>query len=116
MKKILAYFKSENDAEKAAAGLRTLNTEAVYVERIPEKNDGMMFVPVRAQGRPDVSVGAIPDPENHPLKRGLKGLADGQKEPGMNYVLEFSVAENQLNEALEKLAEADAYLDEDMEM
>lgn len=116
MKKILAYFKNENDAENASVSLRTLNTESVFVERIPEDHDGMMFIPVQALARPDVSVGAIPDPEKTPIKRAIKGLARGQKEPELRYVLEFSVDEDHLNEALDKLADANAYLDENMEL
>lgn len=114
MKKLLAYFKTENDAENAAASLRALNTESVFVERIQKDKDTMHFVPAHSLGRPDVSIGVTSDERVNPLKEGFKGLVKGSTEPEIQYLLEFSVDEDQLNEALDKLADANAYLDEDM--
>lgn len=116
MKKLQAYFKNENDAENAATSLRTLTSETVLVDRVPEAGAGLLFVPVNALSISGINVQPAPNEEGSTLKERMEGETAGQAVPDLHYLIECRIAEEDLNKALEALAEAGAYLDEAMSL
>ncbi|ADI00362.1 hypothetical protein [Salisediminibacterium selenitireducens] len=116
MKKLQAYFKTENDAENAATSLKAFATESVLVDRIPEAGSGLLFFPVNALNISGINVQPAPNEEGTSLKERLEGETAGETVPDLNYVIECHVAEEDLNKALDALADANAYLDEAMSL
>lgn len=45
-KALIAYFKTENNAESARAGLQRIKGENLYVDEMPEDDDAGKYIPI----------------------------------------------------------------------
>ncbi|MEC5424116.1 hypothetical protein QGM71_11495 [Virgibacillus sp. C22-A2] len=101
MENILAYFKSENDAESARANLQRLQVSSIIVDKLPETEGQQTFVPLFTVGSTTTSTGIVGTVSNN----GNEG--DHGKE--MTYLVEGKVKPEDYEEALQILAESKGY-------
>lgn len=100
-KRILAYFKSENDAESAKAALQKLHVSELIVDDIPESGYKFTFVPFTQSGH-SLGVGGEIDLES-----------SEEKVEAITHVLEGEVKVEEYERAIKILSEKDGYLKND---
>ncbi|MFA9560457.1 hypothetical protein ACERII_24460 [Evansella sp. AB-rgal1] len=114
--KMIAYFRTENDAESAAASLQKLNVTDVLVDEVPSDNKrGLVLIPA-------VNTGNTATGNHGPTNLVAPGyLKDESTEdsmdtmdPHITHVLEFHIPEEEIDSALKELRQADAMLDKTM--
>lgn len=98
-KRILAYFKSENDAESAKAALQKLHVSELIVDDIPESGYKFSFVPFTQSGQ-SLGVGGKIDLEDRE-----------EKGETITHVLECEVTIEEYEEAIKILSEKEGYLE-----
>lgn len=103
MDQIIAYFKSENDAESARASLQKLKVENERVEEIPEDSRKERIIPFSSSGL-QANVAEYGESFND---------AFGAKGEDMTHLLQFDVAEDDHDDAVKVLEEHGAMKKED---
>ncbi|PAV31479.1 hypothetical protein CIL05_02155 [Virgibacillus profundi] len=101
-KNILAYFKSENDAESAKANLQRLQVSNLFVDEIPETDHNVTYVPLMPIGSTNTGTSA----------GGVVGLGDDLANKDDNpatHLLEGQVDEKDYEEAIQILADSKGY-------
>ena len=105
-KSLLAYFKSENDAESARASLQRLRVTDLYVEEVPEEEGTKMFIPLFTMGSTSSSTGAVGE-----LDEG--GIAANEmmrdNDSPITHILECQVEDADYEEAKNILSDRNGY-------
>ncbi|UTR15754.1 hypothetical protein MM221_03970 [Salipaludibacillus sp. LMS25] len=108
--KIQAYFKTENDAEKAVAHLQKMSISNVVVDELPEDRNKLILFPVANLGSTGSGMGNFGAP-------GFLGSVEEMGNMGSNksetftHIVEVTVSKEEFKEAFNKLKEANAYID-----
>jgi hypothetical protein len=111
--KIQAYFKTENDAEKAVAHLQKLNTSNVIVDELPEGGRSLILFPVANLGATGSGMGNFGAPGFFANKEEIKNMGKNKNET-FTHIVEFNVSEEVSEEAFVMLKNADAYIDPEL--
>lgn len=106
-KSLLAYFKSENDAESARASLQRLRVTDLHVEQLSEKENRTVFIPFFISGSTFSDTGDVGG-----LNQGSGMLAKDMMNDDDSFVthlLEGRVEESDYEEAIRTLSDNHAY-------
>ncbi|GAB2568646.1 hypothetical protein [Gracilibacillus alcaliphilus] len=112
-KSVQAFFKSENDAEKARAALNGLKTNHILVDTLPEDSETLLLSPLGYTRDASSSIG--PMGTAGPASGGILPVFDriseetDDEEP-RGYMVDFEVDEEDFQEALRVLMENDGYV------
>ncbi|WP_035187274.1 hypothetical protein [Alteribacter aurantiacus] len=107
MKKLQAYYRTQNDAESASISLKQLEVSNVMVDEIPEASrKELVLVPAANIGSSGTAGTGVP-----PVTAGNKGLLNKNDKSSFEYILEFDVSESDYEQAVAKLKETDAHID-----
>lgn len=104
-KSILAYFKSENDAESARIRLQSLRTENLYLDNIPEETNEMSFAPIvpTSSGTHGPGLAAVNSSED-----GGHENIPGEDDQ-MTHLIEGKVREEDYDKAMKIIREANGF-------
>lgn len=114
--KILAYFKSEDGAEKAAARLRKVNVSNVLVDKIPDEGSSgrLVLLPALNSGNSGYAAPGNPAAVGGGVDK-LKEMITSDEKKDFSHVLEFEVDKNNVDEAMNELRQTEeAYIDENV--
>lgn len=114
--KMIAYFRTENDAESAVASLQKLNVTDVLVDELPsDARRGLVLVPAVNTGN---SATGNHGPTNLVAPGYLKDLStEGSTDEIASHVthlLEFHIPEEDIGLALQELRQNDAFMEKTM--
>lgn len=98
-RKILAYFDSENDAESAKATLQTLKVRHVIVDKLPDTDEKVSYIPFTPTGQSQGAIGTI----------GLKNHNSEENEGQVTHLLEAQVEEEDFEKAMQYLMDNNGY-------
>ncbi|RNA66670.1 hypothetical protein [Alteribacter keqinensis] len=108
MKKLQAYFRTENDAETASISLKQLRVSNVIVDEIPQQSrENIVLVPAANVGSGTAAAGVVP-----PAAGKNKLTMSKDKNKAFQYILECDVEETDYEAAKEKLEQNDAYMEQ----
>lgn len=101
--KIVAYFRTENDAESARSALQSLRVSNLMVDSIPDSGKRVRYIPVAPFGAHWGAAGFV--------KRGT--LLDDEPSAGsdapMTHLLELEIEETDFEEAMKLLQENNGF-------
>ncbi|PYZ93871.1 hypothetical protein CR194_12090 [Salipaludibacillus keqinensis] len=114
-KRIQAFFKNENDAERASAKLAKVNTTNQIIDKVPEQesNGRLVLIPAIHSGTGAGTAAGSTAAVGGSVDR-LKSLVFKDNREQFTHILEFEVAEANIEEALQELRQTEAYIDEEL--
>ncbi|MFC4023449.1 hypothetical protein ACFOUV_06370 [Oceanobacillus longus] len=102
-KNILAYFKTENDAESARSALQTLKVSNLIIDSLPEANEGTAYIPIAPLGPTWGGKGIV----------GFSNLIEDEASHGgdnhITYMLEGQIEDEEVEEAMKILMENNGF-------
>ncbi|WP_067727976.1 hypothetical protein [Oceanobacillus damuensis] len=102
-RKILAYFKSENDAESARSALKTLKVTNLIVDQIPATDENPRYIPIAPIGPTWGVTGTV----------GLNKVggeeASQDSDAPLTHLIEGQIEEDDLNDAIGILMKNNAF-------
>ncbi|CAM3840451.1 hypothetical protein [Alkalicoccus chagannorensis] len=111
---IQVYVPTENDAENLATSLKKYSVSNVTVERIPDQDLSSDFVIVPAASIGNVGAGHQGHPSMFASLHSLKEQMTADNQPSPDYVVGFSVEEDQRSDVMQEIKQVDnAYLDKE---
>ncbi|MGJ9458295.1 hypothetical protein [Oceanobacillus sp. CF4.6] len=102
-KNMIAYFRTENDAESARSTLQTLKVSNLIIDSIPEANEGTAYIPIAPLGPTWGGKGVV----------GFSNLTEDEASHGSDYpvthMLEVQIEEEDIEEAMKILMENNGF-------
>lgn len=113
-KDLIAYFKSESNAERAKAGLQRLRIENAYIDEMPEHDDTREFMPIMGSDQQSLGGGlggfeveqasALQNAEDE----NILDMDDGRP---ITHLLHVKISEDDYVEALKVVHKARGFLE-----
>lgn len=114
-KDLIAYFKSETQAERAHAGLQRIRVENLYVDEIPEQDESKKFMPIMNTDHQSLAGGLGGfGVEKANASQGIEeeeALLDIDDDQPVTHMLHGKVGEDEYAEALQIIHQSQGFLE-----
>lgn len=116
-KDLIAYFKTESNAERARAGLQRIKVQNLYVDEMPEEDEMKEYIPIMPTDQQQLAGGLSGYSERQAAVMSETeddGFFDGEDDGRpITHMLHAKINEDDYNEALNIIHKSKGYLEKE---